>query len=264
MPLPNSLPWMESVDAKMIRAHENIFELAREINEWFASITINIYLKNAPHLPNPWMVAVASDYVPPVRLSVLLGECIHNMRSAVDNLVCGLVRTTKPRSKCSGLAFPMLKDANEWDRKTDQKVKGVPDAAIATIKQLQPQPGSVHSSPLTILNKLSNLDKHCGCNFSLAYARDTVFRLHVGQGRILEIRPGKQLYLGDAHDFVLPIDKRLVAAGTRVQSSGTLVLTLQEEGPWGDAPVMEVLQYCFDYVERSVIGPLTHFFKGNN
>jgi hypothetical protein len=140
MPLPNSLPWMESVDAKMIRAHENIFELAREINEWFASITINIYLKNAPHLPNPWMVAVASDYVPPVRLSVLLGECIHNMRSAVDNLVCGLVRTTKPRSKCSGLAFPMLKDANEWDRKTDQKVKGVPDAAIATIKQLQPHP----------------------------------------------------------------------------------------------------------------------------
>jgi hypothetical protein len=38
MTLPNSLPWMESADAKMIRAHENIEGIGREINEWFASI----------------------------------------------------------------------------------------------------------------------------------------------------------------------------------------------------------------------------------
>jgi hypothetical protein len=46
-----------------------------------------------------------------------------------------------------------------------------------------------------------------------------------------------------------------------VQSSGTLVITFQEEGPWGDAPIMQVLQDCFDHIERTVIGPLTPFFR---
>ena len=39
---------------------------------------------------------------------------------------------------------------------------------------------------------------------------------------------------------------------------------LQEPGPLCDAPVMEVLQNCFDYIERSVIVPLTPFFKVND
>ncbi len=46
---------------------------------------------------------------PPGRFSVLIGECVHNIRSAVDNLVWGLARTLKPKCKCAGLAFPMLR-----------------------------------------------------------------------------------------------------------------------------------------------------------
>jgi hypothetical protein len=87
MPRPNSLPWMGSADAKMIRAHENIEGIAREINEWFASIKVNIILKTSPVSPLPWLVVYAEDYIPPIRLSVLIGECVHNMRSAIDNLL---------------------------------------------------------------------------------------------------------------------------------------------------------------------------------
>ena len=97
MPVPNSLAWMESADAKMIRAHENIEETGREINEWFASIKVNMSLKTAADRPSPWLVVHANDYIPPIRFSVLIGECVHNMRSAVDNLVCGLARTPEPQ-----------------------------------------------------------------------------------------------------------------------------------------------------------------------
>ena len=95
MPRPNSLPWMESADAKMIRAHENVEGIAREINEWFASIKVNIILKTSPESPLPWLVVYAEDYIPPIRLSILIGECVHNMRSAIDNLVCGVALTLK-------------------------------------------------------------------------------------------------------------------------------------------------------------------------
>src|SRR5689334_13767654 len=62
MPLPNSLPWMESADAKMIRAHENIEGIAREINEWFASIEFEMYLKTVSENQFPWLVIHATDY----------------------------------------------------------------------------------------------------------------------------------------------------------------------------------------------------------
>jgi hypothetical protein len=56
-------------------------------------------------VPAPWLVVHVADYIPPIRLSILIGECVHNMRSAVDNLVCGLALTLKSTSKCRDLAF---------------------------------------------------------------------------------------------------------------------------------------------------------------
>ena len=261
MPLPNSLPWMESVDAKMIRAHENIAGIAREIDEWFASIIIHKYIKTAPDQPSPWMVFHASDYIPPVRLSVLVGECVHNMRSAVDNLVCGLERTLTPTCKCSGLAFPMLKDVSEWTDKIDKSLKAVPPAAREVIRQLQPSPGTASPNPLTILNKLSNLDKHRACNFTLAYSRNTNFLIQCNDGTVVTYSPEGPLYLGDVHTVNLPIDKRLVENGAHVLSSGTFALTFQEERDWDDVPVVQVLEDCFDHIERRVIARLKPFFE---
>ena len=106
MPLPNSLPWMESVDAKMIRAHEHIEALGRASIEYLASIKINLNIMTAAQLPNPWLVAVASDYIPPIALSAMLGDCVHNMRAALDNLVCGLARTQDRFCTCKDTAFP--------------------------------------------------------------------------------------------------------------------------------------------------------------
>jgi len=130
---------MESADAKMIRAHENIEGIGREINEWFASIKVNMFLKTAADRPSPLLVVHANDYIPPIRFSVLIGECVHNMRSAVDNLVCGLARTLKPTCKCAGLAFPLVADQEEWDEKADKSLKGIPPAAKEVIRRLQPR-----------------------------------------------------------------------------------------------------------------------------
>jgi hypothetical protein len=261
MPLPNSLSWMESADAKMIRAHENIEGIGREINDWFESIKVNMYLKTAADLPSPWLVVHANDYIPPIRFSVLIGECVHNMRSAVDNLVCGLARTLKPTCKCAGLAFPLLADQEEWDEKADNSLKGIPPAAKEVIRQLQPWAGTISPNPLTILNKLSNLDKHRACNFTLPHNRNATFRIHCSNGVILEVKVDKPLYLGDVHPITLPIDKRLVENGARVQASGSFVLTFREESDWDDMPVMQVLQDCFDHIERKVIAQLKPFFE---
>jgi hypothetical protein len=252
---------MESADAKMIRAHENIEGIAREINEWFASIDVKMYLKTAPDIPSPWLVVHATDYIPPIRLSILIGECVHNMRSAIDNLVCGLALTLKSTCKCRDLAFPLYKDQAEWDERADKPLKGIPPAAKDAIRQLQPWADTVSPNPLTILNKLSNIDKHRACNFTLAYGRDVAFRVHCNNGAILDVDVKEPLYLGDVHTIPLQIDKRLVEGSARVQTSGTFVLTFREESDWDDVPVMKVLQDCFDHIERKVIPKLKPFFE---
>ena len=53
MPLPNSLPWMESVDAKMIRAHEHLEAIEREIRDYLSTIKVEIVLKTSPAEPHP-------------------------------------------------------------------------------------------------------------------------------------------------------------------------------------------------------------------
>ena len=108
-----------------------------------------------------------TDYIPPIRLT-----------SSFDNPVCGLALTLKPICKCRDLAFPLYKNRAEWDEKADKSLKGIPPLAQEAIRQLQPWLDTVLPDPLTILNKLSNLDKHRACNFTLAYAHDFTFRVH--------------------------------------------------------------------------------------
>jgi hypothetical protein len=262
MPLPNSLPWMESVDAKMIRAHEHLETLEREIKEYLSTIKVEIVLKTDPALPNPWLVTWANDYIPPIRLSVLLGDCVHNMRSALDNLVCGLAKTVDPGCECRG-GFPYRKDEADWNKNFKKDLKGVPPAAQQIIKSLQPWNDVSKQSPLLMLNKLSNGDKHRTCNFTLAYGHDLRFRVHGNDGSIIDIPYKKPLYLGEPHTVPLPmLSAAAVIPSARVEAAGRLVITLRDDGISPvDTPVEHVLRRCFDHVEKEIIGKLTGFLS---
>ena len=98
MPLPDSLPWMESVDAKIARAKEHLDTLHREADAFFETTKRNFVLKTEGRAA--WIVYWVDDPFPPIRLGVLLGECVFNMRSALDNLVCGLIRTKDGFAAC--------------------------------------------------------------------------------------------------------------------------------------------------------------------
>jgi len=82
---------MESVDAKMVRAKEHLDTLHAEAGVFFESTKRNFILKSNGQ--EAWIVHYIEGSIPPIRLGVLLGECVFDIRSALDNLVCGLIRT---------------------------------------------------------------------------------------------------------------------------------------------------------------------------
>ena len=112
-----------------------------------------------------------------------------------------------------------------------------------------------------MLNKLSNSDKHRACNFTLAYNRNARFLVHGNDGTVAYVSCNSPIYLGDVQTVVLPLAAAAVIPSARVEAAGTLVLSLREEGGWDDLPVVQILQRCFDYVEKAVIGKLKPFFK---
>jgi hypothetical protein len=252
---------MESVDAKMIRAHEHLEALAREVDEYLSTIRLSMYLKSAPHRPNPWLVVHANDYIPPIRLSAIAGDCIHNMRSALDNLVCGLALTRDCTCDCKGSKFPFTENEADWNANSARRLPGVPWEAVEILKTVQPWYDSLPTPPLLILNKLSNMDKHRHCVFGLGRSIDTAFRVYCLDGTAVDIWPQESLYLGDRHTFDVPAPSILIGQTARVEASGTFVITLRHEGPWGDMHITDVLQRCFDHIEMKVLTKLKRFFK---
>src|SRR5258705_10395795 len=106
MPRPNSLPWMESVDAKIRRANEHLFTFTEEVSKWLRDTKHNFVVKHDPKTGNQWLVCWANYEIPPIYLSAILGDIGFNLRAALDHLACGPVRTPQPASSAAGRQFP--------------------------------------------------------------------------------------------------------------------------------------------------------------
>lgn len=96
-----------------------------------------------------------------VRWGVMTGEIVHNLRSALDLMLCALVRLSVAESDCAGTEFPIRSAAPPaGEHLKELKVVKNPDAVV-TIEAHQPYTASdPMNHPLWLLNKLNNWDKH--------------------------------------------------------------------------------------------------------
>lgn len=101
---------------------------------------------------------------PPARLSIVLSDCIHNLRASLDHLVYQLAG--RPEGKeARQVAFPIFDDSAEYSKAVDKRLFGVSAKARALIERLQPYNArnaafSFGPPPLLVLYHLSNFDKH--------------------------------------------------------------------------------------------------------
>ena len=187
---------MESVDAKIARAKEHLDTLHAEAEEFFERTKRHFILKSNDH--EAWIVHYIEGGVPPIRFGILLGECVFNLRSALDNLVCGLIRTKDTHATCKGTQFPICSSVKQWDKQWKKYLDGVEPAAQRMIRDLQPcfrRSAVPDTDPLSMLNALCNSDKHRAVNFTLAYSHDLTVKVHGNDGKIDVWRATKPLYV---------------------------------------------------------------------
>lgn len=113
-------------------------------------------------------VSGAAPTEPPLVLSVILGDFIHNLRSALDHLIWQIV-VIMNETPGRWTSFPLYDDPDDftkrvrkpWEQGKKSALLGLDSATFAAVERLQPynrQAGKEHG--LGVLNTLSNIDKH--------------------------------------------------------------------------------------------------------
>lgn len=156
---------LDSVKLKVSRAEEHLEALRMECSAYLDSKPFEPIRQSQPESDNPWMIWKV-NHPPPLRLSVLLGDFLHNLRSSLDHIAWQLVLDNggTPVKKTS---FPIV-----LKRKgAPPKIAGGISAKAATmVESFQPYnnvAGAPAENPLYVLSTLNNIDKHREFNIAV-------------------------------------------------------------------------------------------------
>lgn len=157
---------------------------------------------------------------PPLLLGLLLGDYVHNLRAALDHLVCQLARAAG--GTCDTTQFPIFSAEPNFVKKAGTLLKGIDPSHRAIIEKLQPYhtgKADRESHFLSVIAWLDNTDKHRVIHPAFGY-------LHPP-----EIGGAKGLRWVPNHDAGSVVT-HLVANGRRIERDTDIVyLTLDLVGP---------------------------------
>ena len=145
------------IAVKVDRAQEHLASLSAEVRLYLDSKPYAVSAKRHPE-SGRLIYFVAGVRPTPPKLSALLGDTIHNLRSALDHLAYQIVWVGIGKSPSSHVYFPIADDRAKYLEQRRRQLKGATPAAISTIDSLSPYKGG--NDELWQLHKLNNVDKH--------------------------------------------------------------------------------------------------------
>jgi hypothetical protein len=154
---------------KLKRAEKHIFNLEREIQAFLDSEPYKVGTKPNSQFPDvlPPVYYLASARVVPVKIALIAGDAIQNLRSSLDHLAWHLVDIgqanlpaplTESERKRIGFPITDTDSPAEYEASRRRKVKGMTQAAIDAIDKTKPYKGG--NDALWKLSQLNNIDKH--------------------------------------------------------------------------------------------------------
>src|SRR3990172_2610601 len=162
------MPSLDGVHAKLARSEKHL-KLAVRLIKWFARNKCTI--ERQPNPETNRIDAIARLPAPPAAIGLILGDAIHNMRSALDHMVWQLILSNpdpdKPADVPNHMTMFPICDSEEGFRSQVRKgrLRGVGEDPLAVITRIQP-----YNSPklgrdyrkhyLWLLDRLENIDKH--------------------------------------------------------------------------------------------------------
>ncbi len=149
---------------KLERADEHLKRLEDDVLRWLGTQPYRFIYEFNPE-SNEKIVRVEVIDAPPVKFGITIGDIVHNLRSALDNLAYELALAHTgdplPREIAENSEFPIFSRPMTLGQR-ERRIGGIHPEAQAIIEGLQPynRENQPSPDPLWLLYNLSNVDKH--------------------------------------------------------------------------------------------------------
>ncbi len=244
----------DQVLAKYDRAKEHIEEFDSRLTKFRNSNPDKIGRKVDPKTGDVVLYVVEMTELLP-EFSTIAGDAIHNLRSALDHLVCRMIEAAgnKPTNAS---CFPICDTPEIYKTAAPLKVKGLRKRAIQKIDSIHPYKGG--NDPLWQLHRLDIIDKH---RLLLALALTSLAHT-MAQSQRAKLSPGGVVMpgLGVFVDFPPPREPlragsellRIPAAEVDENMKFFVDVTIYEPGVAENAPLYMVLEFIRAEVLRVI------------
>jgi len=172
---------LDGARAKLDRAHHHLIALQAEWLDFLEGEPYSITFETNPGEPHKVTLRAMSLEDPPLPLGVTLGDFAHNLRSALDQLVCRFIDPYSLRDDLPN-AFPIYDCETAFiddlvvtgKKKLPRRIlEGINPSSDewALIEGAQPYKcgAAAQRHPLSILRRLSNRDKHRALSLAYGY-----------------------------------------------------------------------------------------------
>lgn len=143
---------------KVARAKKHAVELNARIESYWQSGPIEL-MREDNHVERKTLIRVIRAAKVPIDLSAVIGDVIHNLRSALDLVASEMV--VRGGGNREHAQFPVFDNDSDFNRGLREKrgMRSAPREAIEVARSLQTY-RAVENSPLQDIHKLNILDKH--------------------------------------------------------------------------------------------------------
>lgn len=153
---------LDGARQKADHAHGHLFRLMQALDAYHVDAAYSIETER----DGDWRVfRLRVMKAPPLELSLIMGDVVHNLRAALDYVVYALAGDRANRSN----SFPICDSSSQYLEvgrdgltRRDRLMHDVPEGAREEIDRMQPFRATVDPArhPLRLLRRLSNVDKH--------------------------------------------------------------------------------------------------------
>ena len=151
------------IHAKLLRAEHQLKQITNEANWLCSDVQHGVVREVREDIDKQVWVYRGETPNAPISWSVIFGEILYNLRSALDHLVWQLV-LANGQTPGRHNAFPITNDAQGWEKTKDNLLNGVSSRHKSMIGYLQPYTGGINLpfdvSKFKLLDNLSNIEKH--------------------------------------------------------------------------------------------------------
>ncbi len=161
----------EGVRLKLDRAYEHLVAVHDEIGAFFELQPYRTVLQKVDTDGLEYVLRGYIAHPPPEMLPLIIGDCLQNMRTALDHLVWAMAIAHSGQEPPFKTSFPIYTNRDAFhDRKSSGKptpgsglkrIEVLPEAAQALIESFQPYHcRDEYDSHLWVLNEFSRIDRH--------------------------------------------------------------------------------------------------------